>query len=162
MFHTASSVSADKMLDLKGDSSIIITVYPCIMEDDSYLIELFDNGVLETTVGKVNKEAFYGEFTGRKEVIFEKIKEKRKKYINRDEAELINEMIGKLDFSKVDKKNLKKQVADDAWQRMIWINNKAYYYCGTLPNYSEVTQFIEQIVKFSSIKISMIWSRRPV
>ena len=32
------TISSGKMLNLKGSSSIIITIYPAIMEEDSFLI----------------------------------------------------------------------------------------------------------------------------
>ena len=135
------TISSGKMLNLKGSSSIIITIYPAIMEEDS--------------VGKVTKSAFYGEFTGNKNDVFQMVKKKGKRTLNSKEAKLINEMLYKLDFSNINRKNLEKNVADDATQKMIWINNKAYYFCGTLPEYDEATDFIEKIINLSSIPISV-------
>ena len=149
------TISSGKMLNLKGSSSIIITIYPAIMEEDSFLIELFDNGEIETSVGKVTKSTFYGEFTGNKNDVFQMVKKKGKRTLNSKEAKLINEMLYKLDFSNINRKNLEKNVADDATQKMIWINNKAYYFCGTLPEYDEATDFIEKIINLSSIPISV-------
>lgn len=149
------TISSGKMLNLKGSSSIIITIYPAIMEEDSFLIELFDNGEIETSVGKVTKSAFYGEFTGNKNDVFQMVKKKGKRTLNSKEAKLINEMLYKLDFSNINRKNLEKNVADDATQKMIWINNKAYYFCGTLPEYDEATDFIEKNINLSSIPISV-------
>ena len=83
------------------------------------------------------------------------VKKKGKRTLNSKEAKLINEMLYKLDFSNINRKNLEKNVADDATQKMIWINNKAYYFCGTLPEYDEATDFIEKIINLSSIPISV-------
>lgn len=59
------------------------------MEEDSFLIELFDNGEIETSVGKVTKSAFYGEFTGNKNDVFQMVKKKGKRTLNSKEAKLM-------------------------------------------------------------------------
>lgn len=88
-------------------------------------------------------------------MINSKWSKKRKRTLNSKEAKLINEMFYKLDFSNINRENLEKNVADDVTQKMIWINNKAYYFCGMLPEYDEVTDFIEKIINLSPIPISL-------
>ena len=83
------TISSGKMLNLKGSSSILITIYPAIKEEDSFLIELFDNGEIETSVGKVTKSAFYGEFTGNKKDVYQMDKKKMKENIKK-QITLIN------------------------------------------------------------------------
>ena len=98
-----------KVLELKGDSSIIVTVFPCVIEEESYMIELFDNGIIETSSGKVTKEAFYGEFTGEKD-IFEEVFEKERTTLTKDECKIINQMINHLDLTKISKENQKNKL----------------------------------------------------
>ncbi|MCH5266553.1 MAG: hypothetical protein J1F02_11680 [Lachnospiraceae bacterium] len=142
-----------KTLQLKGESSIIVTIYPSIMENNSYLIELFDNGIIETWVGKVTKEAFYGEYAGEREELFREIVEKKQRTLTKEEVELINQMVSRLDLTEINKKNSRKEVGDDAEQEMIWIGKRAYYYCGIIPAYDGVTELIKRITECSPIKI---------
>ena len=142
-----------KTLQLKGESSIIVTIHPSIMENNSYLIELFDNGIIETWVGKVTKEAFYGEYAGEREELFREIVEKKQRTLTKGEIELINQMVSRLDLTEINKKNLRKEVGEDAEQEMIWIGKRAYYFCGIISAYDGVTELIEEITKCSPIKI---------
>ena len=149
------SASSIKMLDLKGNSSIIITIYPSIINEESYLIELFDNGTIETSVGLVNEEAFFGEFKGTKDEIFKEVIYTRQRTLLESEIEEINEMISRINLEKYYKRYSEKEVAIDADTKMIWIGNKAYYFLGALPSKNKLTKLIDYIAKCSPIKVEV-------
>ena len=149
------SASAVKMLDLNGNSSIIITIYPSVMEEKSYLMELFDNGIIETSAGLVTRKAYIEEFTGTKEDIFEEVIDRKQRVLTDNEIEEINKMISRLDWESNYERYKEKEVGDDADQKMIWIGNKAYYFWGILPSKNEFTMLIEEIAKCSPIKVEV-------
>lgn len=145
-------------LDLKGDSSIIVIVLPIVPEEeDTYVIELFKNGIIETTRGEGNVNIYYEDFAGDKEGVFKKIIEKKQRILNAEEIEKINAISNRLDLNKVKKEYLESVLVDDISSRIVWINKRAYYYyCWHREVPSDpIPELTEELIKYSPIKVDV-------
>lgn len=149
---------AEYSLDLKGDSSIIVIVLPVAPEkEDTYVIELFKNGIIETTRGEGDYNIYYEDFTGDKEGVFKKIIERKQKILNAEEVEMINAISNRLDLNKVKKEYLERCVVDDIASRIVWINKRAYYYYSGKKKASSdpIPELIEEIIEYSPIEVDV-------
>lgn len=153
---------ADYPLDLKGDSAIMVIVVPIVPGEDTYVIELFKNGIIKTTRGEGDDNIYYEDFTGNKEGVFKNIIETKQRLLNVGEIEKINSISNRLDLNKVKKQYLERVLVDDIASRIVWINKRAYYYyCWNkeVPG-DPIPELTEELIEYSLIKVdvrSSIW-----
>ncbi len=149
--------SVDYPLDLKGDSAIMVIVVPIVPGEDTYVIELFKNGIIKTTRGEGDDGIYYEDFTGNKEGVFEKIIERKQRILNVEEIEKINAISNRLDLSKVKKQYLERVSMDDIASRIVWIDKRAYYYnCWDEEVPSDpILKLMEALIEYSPIKVDV-------
>ena len=156
LYETPDISGNEKILDFKGDSSIIVTIAPSVSDEGNwYLIELFEDGKIETTVKNTNKDIYWKEFDEIKNIFNEQFIDNEIRMLNKEEIKTINNMMDLLVLENVDDEFLKKRTAQDAHQEMIYIQGKAYYFLGIHTAYDEITRLMKEIIAYSPITVKV-------